>query len=132
MNITKELFKYGYSNFKLEIIEYCNVSVLLEREQYYLDILKPEYNILKIAGSNLGFKHAEETLTKIRGHRHSEKTRVNMSAVKQGKNHPFFGKHSHSEETLASDSQKAVDRSGVKNPMHNKVNQKIGLNRYSS
>lgn len=35
-------FKYGYSKFKLEILEYCEISNLIEREQYYLDLLKPE------------------------------------------------------------------------------------------
>jgi hypothetical protein len=31
-----------------------------------LDILKPEYNILEIAGSTLGYKHSEESLKKMR------------------------------------------------------------------
>jgi hypothetical protein len=29
---------------------------VLAREQYFLDLLKPEYNVLKFAGSSLGFK----------------------------------------------------------------------------
>jgi group I intron endonuclease len=48
--ISRALIKYGYSGFSLEILEYCEKSVLLEREQYYLDKLNPPYNILKIAG----------------------------------------------------------------------------------
>ena len=39
----------------------------IEREQYYLDLLKPEYNICKTTGSTLGFKHTEETIAKIKG-----------------------------------------------------------------
>jgi len=39
---------------------------LLEREQYYLDNLQPEYNIVKTAGSTLGYKHTEESLEKMR------------------------------------------------------------------
>jgi len=31
-----------------------------------LDTLKPEYNIAKIAGSILGYKHSEESLKKMR------------------------------------------------------------------
>jgi group I intron endonuclease len=42
----------------LEILQYCDQSDVISREQYYLDLLKPEYNILKTAGSPLGFKHA--------------------------------------------------------------------------
>lgn len=59
--IYKALLKYGYTKFSLDIFEYCEPSLLISREQYYIDILKPEYNILKIAGSNLGFKHSEIT-----------------------------------------------------------------------
>lgn len=40
----------GYSAFSLEIIEYCERYEAISREQYYIDLLKPEYNILKIAG----------------------------------------------------------------------------------
>ena len=56
--IYRSLSKNGYSKFKLEILEYCELDKLIEREQYYLDNLKPEYNILKIAGSLTGFKHS--------------------------------------------------------------------------
>lgn len=47
--IHKALLKYGYSNFSLEILEYCNQRDIVKREQYYLDLLKPDYNILKKA-----------------------------------------------------------------------------------
>jgi group I intron endonuclease len=68
MAIDRALLKYGYSSFQLEILEYCDSTgvSLLEREQFYLDLLKPEYNILSKAGSSLGYKHTEETLEKFR------------------------------------------------------------------
>ena len=50
----------------MEILEYCDSADTLKREQYYLDILKPEYNIAKIAGSTLGYKHTTESLEKMR------------------------------------------------------------------
>jgi len=68
MWIVRALLKYGYSNFKLEILEYCDLDNLINREQHYLDQLQPEYNILKKACSSLGFKHSEESLSKIRAH----------------------------------------------------------------
>lgn len=43
--IYNALLKYGYSSFKLDILEYCEPIDLIKREQYYLDKLKPEYNI---------------------------------------------------------------------------------------
>jgi hypothetical protein len=39
MAINSALLKYGYSNFKLEIIEYISPEMAVEIEQYYLDLL---------------------------------------------------------------------------------------------
>lgn len=39
--ITKALVKYGYTNFSVSILEYCDRKTLLEREQHYLNILTP-------------------------------------------------------------------------------------------
>jgi hypothetical protein len=58
--------EYNYYNFNIEILEYCNNEFLKTREQYYLDLLKPEYNICKTAGSMLGFKHSMKTLEKFK------------------------------------------------------------------
>jgi group I intron endonuclease len=52
--------KYGENNFSFEIIEKCDIKNLLNREQYYLDLLNPKYNIRKFAESNLGIKRTEE------------------------------------------------------------------------
>lgn len=59
--IYSALLKYSYNKFKLEIIEYCEQDFLIPREQYFIDLLKPEYNICKTAGSTLGKKHSEST-----------------------------------------------------------------------
>lgn len=64
--ICKSLLKYGYSQFSLEILEYYNKEDTIKREQFYIDSLKLEYNILKIAGSRLGSKQSKTTKTKIR------------------------------------------------------------------
>lgn len=66
MYIYKAILKHGHSNFSLEILEYCEPSKVLEREQYYIDLLKPEYNILKTAGSSLGNTHSEDSNLKNR------------------------------------------------------------------
>lgn len=68
MIIYKSILKYGYSNFKLEIIEYCLKKDVIIREQYYIDLVKLEYNILSKAGSSSGFKHSKESLLKLRTH----------------------------------------------------------------
>jgi hypothetical protein len=64
MLINKALLNNGYSVFRLEILEYCEKELLIDREQYYLDLLKPEYNILEFAYSSIGFKHSASTLKK--------------------------------------------------------------------
>jgi GIY-YIG catalytic domain/Cytochrome C oxidase subunit II, transmembrane domain/NUMOD1 domain len=81
MHIYRALLKYGYSNFSLEILEYCDPKDVIKsfaragraisrpskrrrarlREQYYIDLLKPQYNLLKTAGSSTGYKHTEES-----------------------------------------------------------------------
>lgn len=58
--------KYGKDSFIFEIIEYCSKKDLFKKEQYYIDTLMPEYNILKIVGSCLGYKHSKKTKEKIR------------------------------------------------------------------
>lgn len=42
--------KYGEATFSFEILELCERDNLLEREQHYMDALKPHYNVEKKAG----------------------------------------------------------------------------------
>lgn len=64
--LQRAFHKYGYDNFEFIILENCEENKLLEKEQYYLDTLKPEYNICKIAGNCAGVKHSMETIEKRR------------------------------------------------------------------
>ena len=84
-SIHSAILKYGYSKFSLDILEYCKPDLLIKREQYYIDLLEPEYNILKVAESTLGFKHLEAT-------------KVRISINNTGMNNPLIGKK-HSYET---------------------------------
>lgn len=59
--ISSSILKNGLSEFLLEILEYCEPEKCIEREQYYIDLLEPEYNILASAGSCLGLLHSDET-----------------------------------------------------------------------
>lgn len=51
---------YGKENFDIFILRNSNKEMLLSDEQWCLDIIKPEYNICKIAGNTLGLKWDEE------------------------------------------------------------------------
>lgn len=83
--IKDALLKYGHKNFTLEILEYCTKVELIEREQFYLDLLAPEYNILKYAYSVLGFKHSEENIEKFKSRVISPEHKQLLSAVHKGK-----------------------------------------------
>lgn len=113
LTISRALIKYGYSKFSLEILEYCSVDVLLDKEQYYFDICKPDYNIEPKAGSSIGAIRTEETKNKISqslkgkyvgaknywfGKTHSNETKVLMSQTRLGNKNSFYGKY-HSEDT---------------------------------
>lgn len=123
-HIFKALIKYGYSSFSLEILEYCEPSKVIEREQFYLDLLSPIYNILKIAGSRLGYITSDKTKELLRlanlgenhplyGKTHSEDTKALMRLAHLAENNSMYGKK-HSEETkaLMSAAQKLRDKSG--------------------
>ena len=64
MAINKAILKYGYGKFKLEILEYCDPQELLKIEQFYMEKLNPEYNILKYGGSSLGYIFCEASASR--------------------------------------------------------------------
>ena len=122
--ICRALIKYGYSNFYVTILEYCDKSDLLVREQYYFDKLNPQYNILKIAVSSQDFKHSEETKANISksmkgiyvkeksalfGRSSTEETKKLMSLKKANTNNSMFGK-THSKDIINLLKQKALGR----------------------
>lgn len=110
--ICKALLKHGYSNFQLEILEYCDPSEVILREQYYIDLLNPEYNILKVAGSSFGYKHTIESLKKMSdiAKNRSEETKAKWREAALGR--------IHSEETKAKLREIALNR--LKHPVEGK------------
>ena len=84
--------KYGIENFSLDVLCLYSKKDLLYYEQVCINLLNPEYNILKIAGSCLGRKHSEETKLKLskiqkgipQGPK-SEETKLKLSLALKGK-----------------------------------------------
>lgn len=75
--------KYKKENFTYEVIEILDdFNKLIEREQYYIDTLNPEYNLCRKAGNTLGFKHSEETKKKFREHHAKVKTKPPLREFK--------------------------------------------------
>jgi group I intron endonuclease len=81
--IYSSILKYGISKFKLEILEYCSPKKCIKLEQKHINLFKPEYNLLKIAGSLLGFKHSDESRAKMSAPK-SEEHKANISASHMG------------------------------------------------
>lgn len=80
--ILSALLKYGAANFGIKILELIEFesnqskserkSTILSKEQHFIDLIKPDYNINKTAGSNFGRIYSEEV-------------RLKMSLAKKGK-----------------------------------------------
>ena len=107
--ICRALLKYGYSRFRLDILEYYNKEKVIEREQYYMNLMNPEYNILRVAGSSSGLKHSEDTLVKFRGRK------LTFKQLEKLKEH--LTKHNLSEEQRAKARARMVElnkRKGIR------------------
>ena len=107
--IYNSLRKYGHNNFCLAILEdlgqlpQVSKYFILEREQYYLDILFTEYsdrklNLSPTAGTTLGFKHTsifklnrKGCLNPMYGKTFSPEFISMQKRDKKGKNNPMFG-----------------------------------------
>jgi len=117
--ILKAILKYGMGNFVLLILDFTEKENTLTREQFWIDELKPEYNILKEAGNSKGYKHSLESLKLIRekalGSKQSEEVRKAMSENRKGENNNFFGK-THSEETKKKFREIALNREKLHRP----------------
>jgi hypothetical protein len=83
MYISRAILKHGVCNFSLAILEYCDPSLCTVRESFYISSLKPEYNILSIGGSSLGYNHTLETREKM--------SRSQKLLGRSGKNNPSYG-----------------------------------------
>lgn len=53
--------KYGRGDLEFSILELCSSDMILPIEQRYIDELTPLFNICKIAGNTLGYKHSSAT-----------------------------------------------------------------------
>lgn len=124
--ISRALLKHGYSYFEIEILEYCEISNLIEREQYYLDLFKPAYNILKKAGSFLGYKHTEETLAKFRARKMTDEEKAKIGAAHKGKilseetKEKIRAANIGKKLSEATRAKLRIIRAGEKNPMYGK------------
>ena len=125
----KAIRKFGEDNFKIELLEECQVKNLDELgiiETAYIEKLKPEYNMstggegnrgISMAGEKNGMfnkKHTEESKAKMRENRNGKGARPGELNPRYGKPGTFAGCQ-HTEETkLKMRKPKSVPRQRVK------------------
>ena len=83
--------KYGIEHLTFSAVHLCCKEDLLKVEQMYLDILQPfddnGFNIVKKAGSPIGYKHTQEAKDKMKGRlgpRWNEEQKKYFSEIKKG------------------------------------------------
>jgi group I intron endonuclease len=93
--------KYGENDLAFSVVVECEEERAVVKEQCYINIFKPWFNISPTASSSLGIKRSDDfkqNLKVIRtGMFHTEEYCKQESIDRMGENNPFFGKH-HSEE----------------------------------
>jgi len=93
--------KHGIENFRFELLETCQTENVTEREQFWLDVLKPYsaqgYNVRRQAQNNFGVKCGEEKRKKLSefnkkhpsrgffGKKHSPESNLSNSLAHRGK-----------------------------------------------
>src|SRR5579871_4720393 len=106
--IYSAICKYGLNSFKLIVLKILGNTgevyrdLRLEKEDYYLSLLLPEYNILKKGTSSLNYKHSLKTRAKIRAF-----------ALIRDKTSIIYSKEFKD--------QQRKDKSGIANPMYGKT-----------
>ena len=83
--------RYGEDQFFFRVIEWCDKSRLIEREQFYIDSYKPKFNSCPIAGSPSVRPISQATREKIMksstGRKHSDETKLKCSLINKGRKH---------------------------------------------
>lgn len=99
IKLQRHVNKYGFDDLSFEVLEkfeFVSKEHLLKREQYYLDLIKPCFNVLITAGSPEGITLSKETrkkLSEIRmGMKFTEEHCQHIKESKTGENNPNFGK----------------------------------------
>lgn len=97
--ISNSLLKYGHNSFSvviLCILSDTSVSIkkdIISKEQEYINLYKPIYNLNPTAGSSMGFKHSEKSKQLIsefcKGKPLSNETKQKLSALFSGESNPF-------------------------------------------
>lgn len=114
--------KYGIADFKIEIVEVVeDKNNLIKREQYYIDTLRPYFNLSPTAGNAIGVKHSQESREKRRvqrlGFRFSEESIKKMCSSQKG-NKNNLGKPHSADAKLKIGTASSLRNQSVNNPAY--------------
>jgi hypothetical protein len=124
--------KYGKNDLVYSILLGCNKDELISNEQFFLDSLKPYFNICMVAYSRLGVKASEESRKRISlskmgnksntGNHLSEETKQKISERHKGRVSNRKGVK------LTEEQKRKISEAmrGEKNPMYGKPSPKKG------
>lgn len=91
IKLQRSFNKYGEANFIISLIEKCEKENLIIREQFYIDTLKPYYNICLKAGSTQGRVftdlHKKRLSKSLKGKIRTEAQKEYQRQIKTGKTH---------------------------------------------
>jgi group I intron endonuclease len=89
--------KYGKDDLVFSVLIECPKERIVIKEQCFLNIYKPWFNISLTAGSTFGTTHSVDFCKKISLFQstrvHSKEQNEKISRAQQGENNSFFGKH---------------------------------------
>lgn len=98
--------KHTEESFELTVLDYCDTAQLIENEQKWINLLKPNINKAPVSGTTLGLKLTEEQcktrsknnigrkhsaqsiekrVNKIKGRKYTDTHKANISASMSGK-----------------------------------------------
>jgi group I intron endonuclease len=93
--IIQAISEHGMHNFTIVILEFTTPENAVAAEQVWIDTYKPEYNMLPVASSSLGYVHTDQDKQKIsdamKGKPRSNEVREAMSRRQTGSGNTFFG-----------------------------------------
>ena len=97
--ISRSILKYGHGSFSVIILDVLGKAStttkvdIISKEQHYIDLYKPVYNLNPTAGSSLGFKHSKESRRLIsearKGVTLSDAAKKRLSILFSGELNPF-------------------------------------------
>lgn len=128
-SLQKDWDKAGRHAFQFKILEFVkDEKEIFNREQAWIDSIKPSYNTCPLAGKSKGKKMSFEAREKIRkanlGLKHPEWRNEIKSKAQGGKNHWAYGKKmKESTKRKKSETMRKKYRNGYKHPRAKRVMQ---------